>query len=87
MHENTFQSPYQRSPFVNSFVSDLSLVEEQTIEPLQQRSRQPQRVAWLRPPVGIVKISVDAATSKNNNVATVAAIARSGDGRYLGGGI
>jgi hypothetical protein len=87
MHENTFQSPYQRSPFVNSFVSDLSLVEEQTIEPLQQRSRQPQRVAWLRPPVGIVKISVDAATSKNNNVGTVAAIARSGDGRYLGGGI
>lgn len=82
MHENTFQSPYQRSPFVNSFVSDLSLVEEQTIEPLQQRSRQPQRVAWLRPPVGIVKISCS-----DRNVGTVAAIARSGDGRYLGGGI
>jgi len=76
---------YQRYPFVDSFVSDLSFVEEQMIGPFQQRSRQPQHVAWLPPPVAIVKISVDAATSKkNNNVGAVAAIARSGDGRYLG---
>ena len=36
------------------------------IGPFQQRSRQPQHVAWLPPPVAIVKISVDAATSKKN---------------------
>jgi hypothetical protein len=39
---------------------------------------------WLPPPVGIAKINVDAATSKNNNVEAVAAIARSGDGGCLG---
>lgn len=31
-----------------------------------------------------LKINADVATSKNNNVGAVAAIARSGDGKYLG---
>lgn len=42
------------------------------------------RPAWIRPLTGVVKINVDAALSKNASIASVAAIARDDDGRFMG---
>jgi ribonuclease HI len=39
---------------------------------------------WIVPPAGVSKINVDAALSKNNRLATVAAIARDEIGAFLG---
>jgi ribonuclease HI len=42
---------------------------------------------WLPPPVGVAKLNVDAALSKNENKATVAAIARDENGSFLGASV
>lgn len=39
---------------------------------------------WIPPPLGLVKINIDVATSKNSSKAVVAAIARDAVGNFLG---
>ena len=39
---------------------------------------------WIPPPGGLMKLNVDAATSKNSNLSTVAAVARGEHGDFLG---
>jgi hypothetical protein len=39
---------------------------------------------WIKTPRGFAKINVDAATSKNSTMASVAAVARDEDGKFLG---
>ena len=42
---------------------------------------------WVRPPIGLAKINVDAAMSKNSGQAAAAAVARDEDGNYLGASV
>ena len=42
------------------------------------------RPAWIAAPSGVVKINVDVALSKNTSTASMAAIARYEDGRFMG---
>jgi hypothetical protein len=53
------------------------------------RQRQPAssaeaEAAWIPPPAGVTKINVDAAVGKNSRRGTVAAVARSDSGVFLG---
>ena len=47
----------------------------------------PQVPCWVRPPIGLAKINVDAAMSKNSGQAAAAAVARDEDGNYLGASV
>jgi hypothetical protein len=82
IHDNIFQSPLSTFPFVNSFISDLTMAEGKKGVHVQQGHTQ--QAGWIPPPEGLVKINVDAATSKNTNRGAIAAVARSSDGVYLG---
>ena len=42
------------------------------------------RSTWIAPPLGVVKINIDTALSKNTSTPSVAAIARDGDGQFMG---
>ena len=42
------------------------------------------RLAWIATPLDVVKINIDMALSKNTSTASVAAIARDEDGRFMG---
>ncbi|OEL30005.1 hypothetical protein BAE44_0008976, partial [Dichanthelium oligosanthes] len=41
-------------------------------------------VKWIQPPLGFVKVNIDAATSKNSNTAAATAVACDGAGNFLG---
>ena len=44
----------------------------------------PQVPCWIPPPRGVLKVNVDAALSKNSDIAAVAAMARDETGMFLG---
>ena len=44
----------------------------------------PQVPCWIPPPRGVLKVNVDAALSKNSDIAAVAAVARDETGMFLG---
>jgi hypothetical protein len=73
IHDNIFQSPLSTFLFVNSFISDLTMAEGKKGVHVQQGHTQ--KAGWIPPPEGLVKINVDAATSKNTNRGAIAAVA------------
>jgi len=81
IHENEFQSPLSTHNFVDRFIADLEQEKPRAVPPTCIRQRRP---AWIAPPAGVVKINIDVAISKNDLIASVAAIARDDDGRFLG---
>ena len=50
----------------------------------QGRARNIQGSVWIPPPAGMVKVNVDAATSKNSNKTAIAAVVRGADGSFIG---
>jgi hypothetical protein len=67
---------------VNNFIADLEMIK--TVQLPTMRHNQGGPPQWIPPPSGLVKINVDAATSKNSNKAVAAAIARDATGNFLG---
>jgi hypothetical protein len=63
--------------FVERFIAELNLVPSVP----KEKNRLPQQAPhWIRPPEGLIKVNVDAAISKNQAQASVAAVARDEDG-------
>ncbi|XP_071679969.1 uncharacterized protein [Lolium perenne] len=80
MHEDIYQSPLSTLCFIDRFIADL--------EALAPPSKPKQAVVavprWLAPPAGVTKVNVEAALSKNGDIAAVAAVARDAAGTFLG---
>ena len=64
--------------FVDKLVSELG--EKAHVQRPQARVHE-RRLAWIAPPLGVIKINVDAALSKNVSMTLASAIARDEDGR------
>jgi hypothetical protein len=73
LHEVNFQSPLSTLSFINWFIYDLE-IQKMPAAPKQGGAMAAPR--WIASPAGVSKINVNAALSKNNRLATVAAIAR-----------
>jgi hypothetical protein len=83
IHEQVYQSPLSVHLFIENFIADLKLVG------VQARGKETTLVEagtkrWTPHNVGIVKINVDAAVSKNTGCGSVAALARDEHGRFRG---
>ena len=81
IHEGIFQSPLSTHSFIEKFVADLDLAKE---TPKQLQKTPEARTKWIPPPAGKLKVNVDAATSKNSPISSIAAVARRDDGVFLG---
>jgi hypothetical protein len=86
IHEQIYQSPLSVHHFVESFMADLKQAgDSKRSSPTRTHapaSACPPR--WIPPPAGVVKVNVDAAVSKNRGCGSVAAVARSDQGVFLG---
>ncbi|XP_071685478.1 uncharacterized protein [Lolium perenne] len=82
IHEQIFQSPLFVHHFVQNYLKDLELSKRTVQQPAAATETIAPR--WIPPPTGMVKINVDAAVGKNLKRGSVAAIARSSDGVFLG---
>jgi len=79
-----FQSPLSTHNFIERFLSDL-----ETTTPAEVKQRQGERIRplvphWIPPPRGVLKVNVDAALSKNLDIAAMAAVATDETGMFLG---
>ncbi|KAJ1277594.1 hypothetical protein BS78_04G016200 [Paspalum vaginatum] len=81
IHEHVYQSPLSTHMFVERFISDLEQTIPQRVEKGGSKTRQPRRIP---PPSGAMKVKVDAAVSKNTEIAAVAAVARDDGGVFQG---
>ena len=84
IHEEMFQSPLSTHNFIERFLSDL-----ETTTPTEVKQRQGERIRsqvtrWIPPPRGVLKVNIDAALSKNSDIAAMAAMARDETGIFLG---
>ncbi|KAM0866723.1 hypothetical protein ACQ4PT_042447 [Festuca glaucescens] len=81
LHEDVFQSPLSTHSFIRRFIDELNVL----VAPVKQKvSGVSQVPRWIPPPPGVSKINIDAALSKNLNIASVLAIARDDTGLFLG---
>jgi hypothetical protein len=65
----------------------LSYLETATPTEVKQRQRErirPQVPCWIPPPRGVLKVNVNAALSKNSDIAAMAAVARDETEMFLG---
>jgi hypothetical protein len=79
IHENTFQSPLSTYYFVTKFVADLQNSKPHKGEKTVAQTRP----RWIPPPVGMLKINVDATLSKSSSFASAAVVARDIEGNFL----
>jgi ribonuclease HI len=84
IHENKFQSRLSTNCFVERFISELGMIKKPVREQNRQRSRPTTRPQWIPPPSDMTKVNVDATLSKNSGICSVTAIARDGEGHFLG---
>nr|TKW02915.1 hypothetical protein SEVIR_7G031100v2 [Setaria viridis] len=82
IHESSFQSPLSTYCFVNNFIADLKMIK--TVHAESVRRTQGVPPWWIPPPPGLVKINVDATTSKNSSMAVTTAMVRDVAGNFLG---
>jgi hypothetical protein len=82
IYENSYQGPLSTHCFIDRFIADLG-------EPASKKSTE--RIptgrlypSWIPPPYGCAKINVDASTSKNSALASIAAVARDDSGNFMG---
>jgi hypothetical protein len=69
---------------VENFLAELEQVEKKEDK---AKAPCPQRPTWIRPPIGTVKVNVDAAVARNKGAGVIAAVARSDAGEYLGSSV
>jgi ribonuclease HI len=84
IHEQIFQSPLSIFGFVNSFLADLKMVADVQNDKCSLPRRSCHSHAWVPPPTGMCKVSVDAAISKSSIAGAAGAICRDENGVYLG---
>jgi hypothetical protein len=82
IHEQIYQSPLSIHSFVESFLADLNQGTEG--ERRRRGVRAVEALAWIPPPQGMLKVNINAATSKNTGRGVVAAVARDDRGRFEG---
>jgi hypothetical protein len=83
IYEQTFQSPLSTHSFIEIFLSDLDMGMP-TPEEKRGGGQLSAKHRWIPPPVGRMKINVDAALSKISRIGAVAAVARNETGEFLG---
>jgi ribonuclease HI len=81
IHEGVYQSPLSIHHFMERFIAELQVI---TLTKTAARSMESTGLRWLPPPEGMVKINVDAATSKNSSKVAFAAVVQQADGLFLG---
>jgi ribonuclease HI len=84
IHEAIFQSPLSIKGFVDRYIEDLGIVQQQQPKIQRQPTKGITISRWIAPPEGLMKINVDASVSKNLKIASVAAITCSTVGNFLG---
>src|SRR6185295_10744836 len=84
IHENIFQSPLSTHNFVERFLSDLVKATPKSVNREGGGTRVPR---WIPPRNGMMKVNVDAALSKNMNVAAMAVVARDEKGKFQGASV
>lgn len=84
IHEQEFHNPLSTHCFRERFLSELQPLTSTPTSSLSGTSRQPR---WIPPPAGLMKINTDAAVSKNSKLATAAAVARDGEGNFVGASV
>jgi hypothetical protein len=70
--------------FVNWFIEDLGEANAQAKPYVKATLKENPKVRWLPPPVGSMKVNVDAAVAKSVARGDVAAVCRSDGGAFLG---
>jgi hypothetical protein len=81
LYTRIFTKDHCQHTHSSRFIADLGLTTSKKTEGRQPEKRCP---IWIPPPSGCAKIKVDAATSKNLDLASVAAIARDESGNFIG---
>jgi ribonuclease HI len=84
IHKGVYQSPLSTYAFIQNFVADLGSAEDIKKKVNNERPLSANQPRWAAPPVGVIKINVDAAVAKNLNKGVVAAVARDSNGVYRG---
>lgn len=74
-------------PFVNNFVAELEQLPANLIKPSVPTNPQDQLQRWLPPAVGVAKLNVDGAISRNRHGGPVSALCRDYNGNYLGSSV
>jgi hypothetical protein len=82
IHENEYQSPLSVHCFVDRFIVDLKQGEKAELKSGVRITTPEAR--WIPPSPRVVKINVDAVVGKNSVKGTVAAVAHSDRGVFLG---
>ncbi|GJN39670.1 hypothetical protein PR202_gb28803 [Eleusine coracana subsp. coracana] len=83
--EEIFQSPLSTHYFVENFIAELRSLKPPPTETQQGPRNQSPR--WIAPPEGMVKLNVEAALSKNRDMAAVSAVARDTGGLFMGASV
>ena len=84
IHEGIFQSPLSTHCFVQRFISELDQIQKPERQRETGGATVPNRLAWIGPPNGVVKLNVDAGVARKKELGAVAAVARTATGEYLG---
>ena len=74
IHEEIIQSPFSTDMFINSFLSELQILEKPKATFI--KSGPIRRNHWLVAPKGLCKINVDAALTRNEPIGVVGALCR-----------
>jgi ribonuclease HI len=82
IHEDIFQSPLSTHHFVENFLAELN--QTNTKPGKMVRAVDVRQNSWVPPPPGMAKINIDAGVARNGDVGTIAVVARSEAGVYLG---
>jgi ribonuclease HI len=82
IHEGEFQSPLSTHMFIQRYLSELSIVAQESHAPSGRVQRSHPK--WIPPSPGRVKLNVDAAVSKTERGGAVAAVCRDEAGNFLG---
>ena len=82
IHDGEYQSPMSTHIFIERFILDLDLVAQ--TKPAVGRTPARTLPHWLPPPVGSVKLNVDAAVKRDGSAGSVGVVCRSTAGLFLG---
>jgi ribonuclease HI len=76
-----FQSPLSTESFIDRFLTDIALAKPRQVPCASPQTTSGQK--WITLPVGLFKINVDAATSKNSATSSIVAVVWREDGGFV----